>query len=41
MGWAGYVARIVDRKGANLRDRDHLEDTRTDGRIILKLVFKI
>jgi hypothetical protein len=27
-GWAGHVARIVHRKGAYLRDRDHLEDTR-------------
>ena len=28
MGWAWHVARIVHRKGAYLRDRDHLEDTR-------------
>jgi PAS domain-containing protein len=31
MGWAGHVARIVDRKG-NLWDRDHFEDPRVDGR---------
>jgi len=24
----------------NLRERDHLEDLSTDGRIILKLIFK-
>jgi hypothetical protein len=40
MGWAGHVARIAHRKGAYLRDRDHLEDTGVDGRIILKLMFK-
>ena len=34
------MARIVQRKGAYLRERDHLEDTRVDGRIILKLLFK-
>ena len=36
MGWAGHVARIGDRKGAYLRDRDHLKDPRVNGRIILK-----
>jgi hypothetical protein len=26
--------------GGNLRERDHLEDTRVDGRIILRKIFR-
>ena len=39
--WAGYVARMGERKGecrvlwGNLREGDHLEDIGVDGRIIL------
>ena len=44
--WAAYVERM--RKGevhvefwvGNLRERDHLEDTGVDGRIIFKLIFR-
>ena len=41
----GHVARIEDGRGAhrvwwgNLRERDHLEHTGIDGKIILRLIF--
>jgi hypothetical protein len=40
MRWAGRVARRGDRRGAFLRERDHLEDPDVDGRMILKWFFK-
>ena len=45
MSWAGYVARIEDRKGVYrvsmeyLWGRDHSENTGVDGRKILRLIF--
>ena len=46
MRWSGHVARM--REGevctgfwwGNLRERDHLEDSGTDGRIILRWIFR-
>jgi hypothetical protein len=44
--WAGRVARMGESRGAyrvlgrNMTERDHLEVTRVDGRIILKCIFK-
>ena len=48
MRWAGHVARMGWGKGdvhtgfwwGNLRDRELLEDTGVDGRIILKCIFR-
>jgi hypothetical protein len=45
MGWAGLVARMEDRRDAyrvlvGRPEGDHLEDTRIDGKIILKWIFK-
>jgi len=46
MGYAGYVDHMADRRDAHtllwlgdLRERDHLEHTGADGRIILKWMF--
>ena len=40
MRWAGHVARMVERKGADreTQGRNHLEDL--DSRIVLKWIFK-
>ena len=46
MKWAAHVARMVEKRGAyrvlggNLRERDHLEDSGVDGRIILRWIFR-
>jgi hypothetical protein len=46
MRWAGHVARIGERRGVysflwgNLRERDHLEDSGVEGRIILRRIFR-
>ena len=46
MRWVGHVARIEDKRGAyifwcgNVKERDNLGDLDTDGRIILKWIFK-
>jgi hypothetical protein len=46
MSWAGHVAcigRVDVYTGflwGNLRERDHLEDTDVDGRIILRWIFR-
>jgi len=46
MRWAGHVARMWERRGlyrvlmGTVRERDHLEDPRVDGRIILIWVFR-
>jgi len=36
MRWAGHVERMW----GNLRERDHLEDTGVDGRLILRWIFR-
>ena len=48
MRWAGHVARVGERRGevyagfwwVNLRERDYLEDTGINGRIILRWAFR-
>ena len=46
MRWAGHVARMRNRRSAHRflvgdkMERDHLEDIRIDGSIVLKLAFK-
>ena len=46
MRWAGYVARMGERRGVfwfwwgNLRERDHLGDPSVDGRIIVRCIFR-
>ena len=46
MRWARHVARMGERRGVyrvlwgNLREGDHLEDPRVDGRIILCWIFR-
>ena len=46
MRWAGHVARMGRRETytglwwGNLKERNHLEDTGVDGRIILRWVFR-
>jgi hypothetical protein len=43
MRWAGHVACICGRgvyRWGNLRERDHLEDSNIDGRIILRWIFR-
>jgi len=43
MRWAGHVARMEERRGfcwGNRRERDHWRDSRTDGRIILRWIFR-
>jgi hypothetical protein len=46
MRWAGHVARMRGGRGVhagywsgNLRERDHLDDARIDGRIISKCIL--
>jgi hypothetical protein len=47
MKWAGHIAHMGDRRGANgfwwktLRDSDHLEDLGLYGRITLKWIFRL
>ena len=43
MRWAGHVAGMVERKGADreTHGRNHLEDLDLDSRIVLKWTFKI
>jgi hypothetical protein len=44
--WAGHVARMGEQRhiqgfgGGNLRERDHLENSRLDGRVILRWIFR-
>ena len=47
MRWAGYVARMADRRGAyrilvgwDLKESDHMEDLRVEGRIKLTGICK-
>jgi len=46
MRWAGHVACMDERRVTyrvmmgNLRERDHLEDSGVDGRIILRWFFR-
>jgi hypothetical protein len=43
MRWTGNVARTGEKRGLyreNLREKDHLEDTGVDGRIILRWIFR-
>jgi hypothetical protein len=46
MGWAGHVERMgrgVVYTGlwwGNLRERDHMEDTGIDGKIVLRYIFR-
>jgi hypothetical protein len=43
MRWAGYAARMGERRGAYrvlMRERDYLEVLGLKGRIILKWIFK-
>jgi hypothetical protein len=43
MRWAGHVVRMGERRDVyrcNLRERDHLEDPRVDGSIILRWIFR-
>jgi hypothetical protein len=46
MRWAGYVARMRERRGiyrvlvGYLRERDHLGDPGLEGRIILRCIFR-
>ena len=40
MRYVGHVAHMRKRRGANLRERDHLENPEIDGRIILKCIFR-
>jgi hypothetical protein len=46
MRWTGHVARTGKRRGVygvsvgNLRERAHLEDSGTDGKIILRSIFR-
>jgi len=42
MRWTGHVARMMERIGScgNLRERDHLEDSDVDGRIILRWILR-
>jgi len=46
MRWAGHIGRMMRVEGdigfwwGNVGERDHLEDTGVDGRIILRWIFK-
>jgi len=46
MRWVGHVARIWEKRvhtgiwWGNLRERDHLEDRGTDGRVIIRWIFR-
>jgi hypothetical protein len=46
MRWPKHVARTGERRGVyrvwweNLRERDHLEDSDVDGKIILRGIFR-
>jgi len=40
MRYVGHVVHMGKRRGANLMERDHLENPGIDGRIILECVFR-
>jgi len=40
MRYVGQVAHMVKRRGANLKERDHLENPGIDERIILKCISR-
>ena len=40
MRYVGHVAHMGKRRGANLMERDHLENPGIDGRITLECIFR-